>query len=100
MSRAPTASIAPTRVVERPPAADWFEIEEQKSSGDIVLVTSDPMRDAVGIRAQYHQKRQYLHGKWEKSAAWVDAWNMRPLEPQPTHWRPDPQRGRLEVPVP
>jgi len=95
---APERSAAPP-VAERPPANDWFEIDERKANGAIVMVTTEPMSDATGRLGRWYQKRYYHAGRWHRTAAWVDPRTLNTIEPQPTHWRPDPLRGVLAIPV-
>lgn len=92
MSRAPTA-IRPAE----PVVPEWFRANINPPLQQIVLVTCEPATDVRGIPARWHERRAYKHGRWVRTAAWADPLNLQPLDPQPTHWRPDPARQLLEV---
>jgi hypothetical protein len=96
MSRAPTA----TRQAEPEPApCAWFLTGESFPGQQIVLTTTDPQHDAAGVPARWYERRQFVAGRWQRASSWVDPQTLIPLQPQPTHWRPDPARMLLEIPV-
>jgi hypothetical protein len=97
MSRPPVAKVADPGA-EKPRIA-WFLAEKGVISNQAVLTTTDPANDQDGIPAIWYPRRQFVAGVWQKAFAWVDPMTRAKLEPQPTHWRPDPARGRLEVPA-
>jgi hypothetical protein len=92
MSRAPTAA---ARQAEPPPPdlPTWFAVADQFPADTVVLTTTDPQRDAEGVPGRWYERRQFGNGRWARYARWVDPATMRELDPQPTHWRPDPTRG-------
>jgi hypothetical protein len=61
-----------------------------------VLVTADPETDQTGRLAIFYRRRQHLHGRWTRTANWVDRNTLAELDPQPTHWRQNPADASLD----
>lgn len=104
MSRAPTAAARATPEAAPPPPEPraspvWSLIADQVRHPQIVFVTADPEADDDGVVARFYSRRQHIAGRWQPASSWVDPTSLVPLDPQPTHWRPDPARELLEVPV-
>jgi hypothetical protein len=77
----------------------WSLIADQVPHQQLVFVTADPEADEEGTLARFYSRRQYIAGRWQPASSWVDPASLVSLDPQPTHWRPDPAREMLEVPV-
>jgi hypothetical protein len=88
MSRAPTPA-------PKPPL--WKQIDDKAERyGAAVLVTSDPDKDHTGTPAFFYRRRVNREGRWKLLADWCGVTSRMSLDPQPTHWRPDPARARLD----
>lgn len=112
MSRAPTAIARQTQsevpaeqVIEQtaspPPAVGtkWFDIDGESPREIVLLTTADPLSNGDGIPARWYVRRHYVAGRWRVVASWVDPATLVSLDPQPTHWRVDPNRTLLLVPA-
>jgi hypothetical protein len=101
VSRAPTAAAraAPEPAAEPRPPVQWSLIADQVLHQQVVFVTADPEADDAGVLAKYYSRRRHVDGRWQPASEWVDPASLKAIEPQPTHWRPDPSRELLAVPV-
>jgi hypothetical protein len=93
---------APVTAAEPPetqPAPAWFLTADDFPRQKIVLATHDPVADPVGVPARWYERRAFVKARWQKISTWVDPLTLATLDPQPSHWRPDPARASLEVPV-
>lgn len=81
------------------PSYAWFLTADDFPRQQIVLATHDPQADPIGVPARWYDRRAFQKTKWVKVSCWVDPITLAVLDPQPTHWRPDPARQSLEVPV-
>jgi hypothetical protein len=77
------------------PAVNWRAIDEQTPAGTPVLVTASPEPDEQGVLATRRTRRTQHEGRWRARTDWCDNWSGAILDPQPTHWRPNPHRGSL-----
>lgn len=96
MSRAPTAGRSPQPEPERP---SWFIADDTDMPQQIVLATADPQGDDAGRPARWYSRRMFQRGRWILVSMWVDPMTLLALDPQPTHWRIDPQRALLRMPT-
>jgi hypothetical protein len=84
--------------IEQTLAINWHSIGDDFPRQKTLLTTIKPSSDLEGVPAVWYSRRRNEGGRWVTFADWVDPLTRESLDPQPTHWRPDPMQGKFPKP--